>query len=125
MVVVNANVDGGANGGASWRLSAKSPSFVLTIGGKWGQNNWRRCTKCQDLVFDTGSSPGACHAGGSHKLNEWNYSMALNMDKSAFPGENNWRYCSTCDGLFFAKESFLGVCPASGNPHYLAGSGDY
>jgi hypothetical protein len=116
MVVVNANVDAGA----------KSGSMVLTIGGKWGQNNWRRCTKCQDLAFDDGSSAGACHAGGSHNLNEWNYSMAFNMDKSAFPGENNWRYCNNCHGLFFAKESFLGVCPGTaGNPHTLEGSGDY
>ena len=34
--------------------------------------------------------------------------------------------CTKCHGLFFAKESFLGVCPgAAGNPHTLAGSGDY
>ena len=47
MAVVNASVDGGNN-------YCQGGNMVLDIGGNWGQSNWRKCNKCQDLAFDDG-----------------------------------------------------------------------
>ena len=113
-VILNATVDAGASG----------ENFVLTIGGAWGQSNWKICNKCRSLVLAT-SLPGYCHYGGQHVVDKdpknesiWVYSLALNIPD--FPGENNWRYCKKCKGI----SSDGGVCPGGGK-HDRTGTGIY
>ena len=42
--------------------------MVMNVGGRWGQDNWRWCNKCQCLFFAGNASLGHCPAGGAHAL---------------------------------------------------------
>lgn len=56
IAVVNAKVDDSNIG----------RDMVLSVGGAWGQTNWRWCNKCQGLAYGGNPSPGACPRDGVH-----------------------------------------------------------
>jgi hypothetical protein len=97
---------------------------VLTVvGGKWGQDNWRWCNKCQGLAYAGNPSRGPCPAGGNHDHSgSSNYNLSLN--DPSFPGQDNWRWCNKCQGLAYAGNPTTGACPAGG-VHDHTGSGQY
>jgi hypothetical protein len=96
-------------------------SLLHDLPGDAGQNQWRRCSKCQGLAFG-GKSNGVCPAGGAHALDK-KYDYVLLHDSIMADAQSNWRWCSKCQGLAFAGVS-SGVCPAKG-AHALTASFNY
>jgi hypothetical protein len=83
-----------------------------------GQSGWRRCVKCEVLVY--GSHRAPCPGGGFHELyGEW---RVANLDSEPWlTGQSHWRWCNKCQGLCYA-----GHAPChSGAPHEWIGSEDY
>jgi hypothetical protein len=98
-------------------------NMVMNVAGRWGQDNWRWCNKCQGIAYTGNVALGPCPAGGNHDHGgSSNYSLSLN--DASFPGQDNWRWCNKCQGLAYAGSATPGKCPAGGN-HVHAGSGDY
>src|SRR5579871_4165318 len=58
IAVVNANVDDSDSG----------QDLAVGIGGRWGQQGWRWCNKCQVLGHPDGSKHGPCPNGGDHNF---------------------------------------------------------
>jgi microsomal dipeptidase-like Zn-dependent dipeptidase len=87
------------------------------------QVGWRRCRKCQELVFSKSASQGACAAGGRHDTTgSADYRMARSGTWAG--SQAGWRLCSKCQGLFFSGNPSQGVCPGRGM-HDPTGSADY
>jgi Fungalysin metallopeptidase (M36) len=88
-----------------------------------GEDNWRRCGKCQALFYNGGPQSkcpapfGSAHDGSSSA----NYDIVVNWPQA--PGEAGWARCAKCQGLFFT----IGVqnCPADKAAHNAFGSGDH
>ena len=97
--------------------------MVMNVGGKWGQDSWRWCNKCQGLAYAGNPALGPCPAGGNHDHGgSGNYSLSIN--DASFPGQDKWRWCHKCQGLAYAGNPSPGACPAGGN-HDHTGSGEY
>jgi hypothetical protein len=92
--------------------------------GPHKQNNWKRCVRCQTLVFAGGAAPGGCPAGGTHD-NTQGLIYILASQASGIAGQDNWRWCSKCQALWFAGGTSNGVCSGGGAGHFEAGSGNY
>jgi CubicO group peptidase (beta-lactamase class C family) len=124
------------NGGWGWGATSISTTVALFGPGVYGalfinsdfsgpgrQNNWKRCAKCQGLVFAGNPSPGKCPVGGNHDNTQGNNYLVA-MVSSGIVGQSNWRWCNKCQALSFAGNPSMGACPA-GAQHDHAGSGNY
>jgi hypothetical protein len=89
-----------------------SGEYWLNTGGKLGELDWRRCTKCQALW--SGAPGSHCPQGGTHSS-----AGAYGLMVDTFV----WHWCHKCQGLWLGNWS-TGVCEAGGG-HSLVGSADY
>ncbi len=93
------------------------------------ENNWKRCSHCQALVFN-GNSSGKCHAAlpadkGQHNF-EGSSIYSIRKDGALPPGsQDNWRICNKCQALSFAGNiGKVGACSAGGQ-HDHTGSANF
>jgi hypothetical protein len=90
-----------------------------------GQKRWRRCIKCQGLVYGGNPSPGPCVTGGEHVYTDSDEYTVFWSSEAKFPGaEAKWQWCNKCQALTFAGGSVLGSC-SGGGEHDHTGSSDY
>jgi hypothetical protein len=108
IAVVNSNPDDSNSG------------HDLALGiAEWGEHGWRRCQKCQALVY-SGFADGPCPAGGVHDhAVSSDYRLVVNMPDVA--GQKNWRRCIKCQGLVYAGVPSPGPCQAGGVHEYSSG----
>jgi murein DD-endopeptidase MepM/ murein hydrolase activator NlpD len=78
-----------------------------------GSNSWRWCRDCQGL-FNQGSAPSVCAAGGGHDAKGsptyWLVAVTVMptlqgevvVNEDA-PGESGWHLCADCQGLYFGS----------------------
>lgn len=105
---------------------AGSGNYTLCLNGDpkslaHGQDQWRRCNKCQLLCFDGHTS---CPAGGPHiSVESGNYE--LNADNPSAPTtQKDWKWCKKCYGLSFSANLSNGTCPRGGT-HDHSDSANY
>jgi hypothetical protein len=112
MVFFNANTDGGNLG----------RDMNGCLGGRWGQADWKWCSKCDALNY-AGFSAGPCPAGGLHLTLDPNYSLALNIPVGN-PSQDKWCWCKKCQALNYGGGSSVGAC-SGGAMHDNSQSGNY
>lgn len=111
IAIINANADDSDYG----------KDMACGIGGTWGQQGWKWCSKCQVLAY-ANNGPAPCAAQGNHD-HGGSYAYSLALEQPAFPGQRNWRWCKKCQALNFGGNP-PGPCPAKGIHDYSA-SGNY
>jgi hypothetical protein len=88
------------------------------------QKNWRRCTKCQAMVFNGYREKGRCAAGGGHRADtDLDSNYAIPHDIPGTPtAQTDWRFCNKCQAMFYNGYPAKGNC-AAGGPHVAQGYG--
>jgi hypothetical protein len=97
------------------------------------QSNWRFCSKCRSMFFDTGTSPVRACAGGPGGHNVQGFMFVL---PHGLPGDlwhqDNWARCGKCEVIFRGSLAIrldggptfvgTGVCAADNTAHQPVGS---
>jgi hypothetical protein len=90
--------------------------------GELDEPGWRRCDKCQALVFGGTASAGRCPGGGAHGPAVGDYTLQRVAPGKRAQAQYVWRRCRKCQALGFARDR--GSC-ATGGAHDYSGSSDY
>lgn len=88
------------------------------------QYSWQWCNKCQALTFASGSSAGACAAGGQHTHTGSGWYVLYLYGPSFAGAQRGWLWCNKCQALCYNSPQSPGPCPAGGT-HNHSGSGEY
>lgn len=105
--------------GVHTNSSSKAYLMIRDSSTAPGQNNWRRCRKCQGLFFygrlmETDRSVCPSDNTAHDATGSGIYTLVHNEPDS--PAEIGWRRCFKCQALFAGGE-MAGVCPADNAAH--------